>query len=152
MVELATVAIADESTDTGLVSAAQVAAYVKTKVAGVVGALHFRGIKSATSDITDPAEGDVVIVGTTEYIYDGSNWQELGNEGAWVAKTTTIAGVDLQDNITADEMKVALDIDDIETTVGDADGGLVKDVADLQSLVGEGSEAIPVSEITKLFS
>lgn len=48
----------------------------------IASGLHFRGIKNALSDITDPANGDIVIVGTQEYIYDGSSWEEFGNAEA----------------------------------------------------------------------
>ena len=48
----------------------------------IASGLHFRGIKTALSDITDPANGDIVIVGTQEYIYDGSSWEEFGNAEA----------------------------------------------------------------------
>lgn len=48
----------------------------------IASGLHFRGIKEALSDITDPANGDIVIVGTQEYIYDGSSWEEFGNAEA----------------------------------------------------------------------
>lgn len=48
----------------------------------IASGLHFRGIKEALSDITDPANGDIVIVGTQEYIYDGNSWEEFGNAEA----------------------------------------------------------------------
>ena len=60
-------------------------------VADLNGAMHFEGFTS-----TDPATGvtiegkpdyvaaagDVVIYNTVEYVYDGSKWQKLGEEGA----------------------------------------------------------------------
>lgn len=120
-------AIADADGETAtldetLVNAAQVVKYVKDKTADISGALHFRGIKTATSDITDPAQGDVVIVGTTEYIYDGANWQELGDEGNYVPKARTVAGVDLVDDITKAEMLTALNVED------DADVNIIEGV------------------------
>jgi hypothetical protein len=57
--------------------------------------MHFRGVvvpNDGESDndaiirtITDPATGDVVVISTTskEYIYDGSNWTELGYESLY---------------------------------------------------------------------
>lgn len=104
--------------DETLVNAAQVAKYVKDKTASIAGALHFRGIKTATTDITDPAQGDVVIVGTTEYIYDGTTWAELGDEGNYVPKARTVAGVDLVDDITKSELLTALNVaDDADVNV-----------------------------------
>lgn len=110
--DVATSEIADDTTDTSLVTSAQVAKYVKDKTASVVGALHFKGIKTSTSEVTDPKEGDVVIVGTTEYIYDGSKWAELGDEGNYVPKTRTVAGIDLVDDVTKTELLTALGVED----------------------------------------
>lgn len=100
-----------------------IAAYVEGKVTGLAGAMHFRGIVSEeeyAEGALEGAAGDVIIVGTTEYVYDGSKWVEIGDEGVYatkagvakdyVAKTFTIAGIDMQDNITVDEIKTALEL------------------------------------------
>lgn len=159
--DFATADIADDSTDANLVSAAQVAKYVKDKTADVTGVLHFKGVVASTSEITDPKAGDVVVISgsTKEYIYDGSNWVELGDESAFVLKTTQIAGLTLSSDITAASLKTALDVDDLETLVGNksvsggaAATGLCKDIEDLQALVGEGIEGIPAADITALFA
>ena len=73
--------IADSSSD-DLVTAAQVKAYA----AGVVGAMHFRGAVESTGSIADPASGDICLVGTKEYVYDGQNWVLFGDEGAYDTK------------------------------------------------------------------
>lgn len=52
----------------------------------ITSGLHFRGIVTALSDVADPAEGDIAIVGTVEYIYDGENWQEFGDADAHATK------------------------------------------------------------------
>lgn len=44
--------------------------------------LHFRGIKNALTEVENPVSGDIVIVGTQEYIYDGEAWEEFGNAEA----------------------------------------------------------------------
>lgn len=64
--------------------------------------------------------GDVVIVGTAEYVYADGEWHLYGDEGvyatisgvdaAYVKKTLTIAGINLEDAITAEELKTALDL------------------------------------------
>ena len=104
----------DATADNNLVSASQVVKYVKDKTAAITSATHFRGVVTATSDITDPASGDIVIIQATskEYIYDGSAWVELGDESSFVSKTTTIAGVDLQNDITKEELQTALNVAD----------------------------------------
>ena len=93
-------------------------AAIQTAVAGIAGAMHFRGVVENTSEVDNPKSGDIVIIGVKEYVYDGKTWHELGDESiyltiataaeTYVAKTTTIAGIDLKDNITAAELETAL--------------------------------------------
>ena len=121
---VATSAIQEESTDTGLVSAAQVATFVASEISGLEGAMHFVGVvnrQEGESDsqaiarvVTSPTAGDVIVMGDTakEYIYDGTNWREVGDEGLYVQKSTTIAGVNLEDNITKTELLTALNVED----------------------------------------
>lgn len=74
------------STANGKISA------LETKIAGLTGAMHFIGTST-----TNPAEGtvtveskpeyaaaagDVVLFNKKEYVYDGSAWVELGDEGS----------------------------------------------------------------------
>lgn len=104
-----------------------VAAYIKKKVSSLEGAMHFRGVINRTDGqtdlnaiaavVTEPVSGDVVVMkdNSKEYIYNGTAWEELGDQTThltvaaaaktYVAKTTTIAGIDLQDNITAEELE-----------------------------------------------
>ena len=122
--DVATSAIQEESTDDSLVSAAQVASFVATEIAGLEGAMHFRGVitrQTGETDaqaiarvITDPEAGDVVVMSDNakEYVYDGTAWKEVGDETEFVKKTTTIAGVDLQDNITKTELLSAINVED----------------------------------------
>lgn len=122
--DIATSAITEESTDDNLVSAAQVSAFVAAEIAGLEGAMHFRGVierQTGETDaqaiarvITDPEAGDVVVMSDNakEYVYDGTSWKEVGDETEFVKKTTTIAGVDLQDNITKTELLTALNVED----------------------------------------
>ena len=82
--------IADSPSD-DLVTAAQVKEYA----AGVVGAMHFRGAFAEntviSSVITDPASGDVCLVGTKEYVYNGTEWVLFGDEGAYDTKGSATA-------------------------------------------------------------
>ena len=92
----------------GLATGIQVYEYVNQKTADLAGAMHF--VAGSRASQTNPKAGDVVIEGVIEYVYDGTNWQQLGDEGTWVPKTRTIAGIDLQDNITVAELKSALSL------------------------------------------
>ena len=121
---IATTPIAEESTDNSLVSAAQVSAFVATEIAGLEGAMHFVGVitrQTGETDaqaiarvVTDPESGDVVVMSDNakEYVYDGTAWREVGDESEFVKKTTTIAGVDLEDSITKTELLTALNVAD----------------------------------------
>ena len=93
---------------------------IANAVKGIEGAMHFQGVYNSITAIDfTPAAGDVIIVGTKEYVYNNSNeWVELGDEAIYlttanaeanyVQKTFTIAGIDMQDNITVEEVKGAL--------------------------------------------
>lgn len=109
-----------------LATSKAIAAYLEGAIAGLTGAMHFVGVKDALPEAG--TAGDIVIVNTkddednvintTEYVYDGTEWIVIGDEGIYatragveadyVKKTITIANIDLADNITADELKAAL--------------------------------------------
>lgn len=106
-----------------LATSKAIAAFVEGKVAGLTGAMHFAGIKTEeefNGGALAGAAGDVIIVGTTEYVHDGSKWVEIGDEGIYatkegvkkdyVAKTFTIAGIDMADNIAVAELQAALEL------------------------------------------
>lgn len=113
---------------------AATAAWVKEKISSLAGVMHFMGIVTrASEEQTDleaiaafytaasktPISGDVVIMSdnSKEYIYDGAKWEEIGDQNiyltiaaaksTYVPKTTTIAGIDLNDNITAEELSAS---------------------------------------------
>lgn len=44
------------------------------------GALKFKGVVENLEDIAEPALGDVVIIGSAEYVYDGNQWQIFGDK------------------------------------------------------------------------
>ena len=104
-----------------LATAKAIAAYLEGQIAGLTGAMHFVGVKEELP--LSGNNGDIVIVGSAEYVWsdekvDGAGWILIGDEGvyatisgveaAYVKKTLTIAGIDLNDAITADELKNAL--------------------------------------------
>ena len=101
-----------------LATSKAIAAYLEGAIAGLTGAMHFVGVVDELP--AEAAAGDIVIVGTAEYVYDGAKWVEIGDEGVYatkagvekdyVKKTVTIANIDLADNITADELKAALEL------------------------------------------
>lgn len=100
----ATVAAAP-TTDLGVVNKK----YVDDAVAGVTGAMHFVGTSTTaitdggTQDptidgqpVTEKTAGDVVLYNGLEFVWDGSKWNQLGDEGSYALKTTqVIAGTGL---------------------------------------------------------
>lgn len=92
----------------GLATGIQVYEYVNQRTADITGAMHFKSGTRATQ--TNPRAGDVVIEGVIEYVYDGTAWQQLGDEGTWVPKTRTIADINLADDITVVELQSALSL------------------------------------------
>lgn len=101
-------ATAVTSNGTGVVDAALMYDYVGRQIGSLGQALN---LLSATDhdDVTSPQTGDLVVESDgSEWLYDGKGWREVGSENAYVLKTATIAGVDLQDNITVAELQTAL--------------------------------------------
>ena len=86
----------------GLVTGAQ----VQAAIAGISGSMHFRGVFNSTAEVTNPAAGDVIIVGVKEYVYGGdpAAWHELGDESIYAMKTVTIGTQNLSANINLDTL------------------------------------------------
>lgn len=99
-----------DKTKENLATEKAIAAYLEGQIAGLTGAMHFVGIKEALPAVVESNDGDVVIIGTTEYVFAAGEWKELGDEGTLVRKTFTIAGIDMVDNITAAELQTALSL------------------------------------------
>lgn len=109
---------------TNLPTSAAIINYIQQEVAGLAGAMHFKGVLDELPAAADSQNGDVVIVGTAEYVFSGKtadaegSWVLFGDEGVYltiagaeakyVQKTLTIAGIDLTAPISADSLKTAL--------------------------------------------
>lgn len=98
------------SDDHGLVTGAQ----VQAAIAGLSGAMHFRGVVESLPASTEGYEdGDVILVGTKEYVCSAGKWVELGDEGIYALKTVTIGTQDLSKNISLDVLKTDLGLGDL---------------------------------------
>lgn len=115
---------------TNLPTAGAVYTAIQTAVSGLAGAMHFVGkIEGETFEAAlaafkathaeyKEAAGDIVIWGVKEYVFDGTSWDELGDEtiyetiahaaATYVPMTRTVCGIDLKDDVTGAEMKEAL--------------------------------------------
>lgn len=107
-------AIADNVND--LVTADQVYDYVGRQVGAIGTALNLRSesdhtLVPAAGEENGAAPGDFIVeTNGSEWLYDGTSWREIGSENAYVVKTFTIAGIDMQDNITKAELQSALEL------------------------------------------
>lgn len=93
-------------------TAGQVYEYVGRQIGAIGQALNLRSETSHTGEFDPaPAAGDFIVESNgSEWLFDGSAWREIGSENAYVVKTFTIAGVDMQDNITKAELQEALEL------------------------------------------
>lgn len=130
-----------------LATSKAVATFLENAITGLSGAMHFAGIKEELPASAN--NGEVVIVGTAEYVWSndksgGAGWILIGDEGvyatisgveaAYVKKTLTIAGINLEDAITADELKTALGLKALayKDSASGTIEGVVTGVADAQ--------------------
>lgn len=105
---------------------------VTNAVAGLSGAMHFVG-ESTTDPSTGTVtiseapysgkSGDVVLFGQKEYVFDGTNWKLLGDEGSYAVKGA-ITNADIASGAAIDASKVTgleqaiSDIAGLKTSVG----------------------------------
>ena len=97
--------IANNTASTDIPTAAAVAGYVQSLtggIAGITGAMHFRGITSTPitdggtevpiingDSMSERTAGDVVLYQQMEYVWTGSAWELLGDEGSYALKSST---------------------------------------------------------------
>lgn len=113
-VAVSTNSFADGNND--IPTAGQVWDYVGRQVGAIGTALNLRSesdhtLVPAAGETNGAAAGDFVVESDgSEWLYDGTGWREVGSENAYVAKTFTIAGIDMDDNITKAELQQALEL------------------------------------------
>lgn len=121
----------------GLVTGAQ----VQAAIAGIAGSMHFRGVFTSTAEVTDPAAGDVIIVGVKEYVYGGdpAAWHELGDESIYAMKTVTIGTQNLSANIKLDTLAADMGLGKLakkDSATGTVAGQTIKGVKATGSVTG----------------
>lgn len=66
---------------------------ITTAVAGLNGAMHYVGKEEKLpTDVSSYKAGDVIIVGIKEYVFDGTKFDELGDEGAIGTALASLTG------------------------------------------------------------
>ena len=111
---------------------------VQNAVAGLSGAMHYVG-ESTTDPSTGTATveghedwvaGDVVTYQSKEYVYDGENWRELGDESSFAVKGS-ITNADIAAGAAIDQSKIANLTTDLAAKASQTD------LDALEALVGE---------------
>ena len=101
---------------------------VQNAVAGLSGAMHYIG-ESTTDPSTGTAtveghedwvSGDVVTYQSKEYVYDGENWRELGDESSYAIKGS-IVDADIAANANIAQSKIANLVTDLAAKATPAD-------------------------------
>lgn len=84
--------IANNSASADLPTTAAVVNYVSHITSGLTAPMQFQGVVTAIPPTTGTYNlGDVVLLSGTskEYVFDGTNWIELGDEGSYALKSST---------------------------------------------------------------
>ena len=101
---------------------------VQNAVSGLSGAMHYVG-ESTTDPSTGTAtveghedwvSGDVVTYQSKEYVYDGENWRELGDESSYAIKGS-IVDADIAANANIAQSKIANLVTDLAAKATPAD-------------------------------
>ena len=87
------------SNGTGLVDAQTVYNYVGQQVGTLGQVLNLLSASDHTT-VSNPQTGDFVVESDhKEWLYDGTEWRQVGDESSYVLKSAKIAGIDLADDI-----------------------------------------------------
>lgn len=147
---------------------------VKNAVSGLSGAMHYIG-ESTTDPSTGTAtveghedwvSGDVVTYQSKEYVYDGENWRELGDESSYAIKGS-IVDADIAANANIAQSKIANLVTDLAakatpqditnaingldmTTVTVANGSKVGTITQTNGVVSVTTTAIVADDIPTL--
>ena len=126
-----------------------------TAVAGLSGAMHYVG-ESTTDPSTGTATveghedwvaGDVVVFEAKEYVYDGENWRELGDESSYAIKGS-IKNADIASDAAIDQSKIANLVTDLAAKATPADITSAIEALDVASqAVATGSKITAIEQV-----
>ena len=130
---------------------------ITTAVSGLSGAMHFVGASTtdpSTGTATvegheDWVAGDVVIYEAThkEYVYDGENWIELGDEASYAIKGS-ITNADIAAGAAIDQSKIANLVTDLAAKATPADITSAIEALDVASqAVATGSKITAIEQV-----
>ena len=130
---------------------------IEGTIVGLSGAMHFEGVKDEVpTDVTGFEQGDVIIVGNKEYVFNGTEFVEFGDASVNAEAITTLTGrvSTAEGKITTlegemDDVQAAVDTK-VEQTAFDeaiealegADEGQVARIAALEAKFGDGEGSV----------
>lgn len=133
---------------------------VQNAVAGLSGAMHYVG-ESTTDPSTGTAtveghedwvSGDVVTYQSKEYVYDGENWRELGDESSYAIKGS-IVDADIAPNANIAQSKIANLVTDLAAKATPADITNAIQALDMAAVsVATGNKITSIEEIDGVIS
>lgn len=128
---------------------------VQNAVEGLSGAMHYVG-ESTTDPSTgtatvegheDWASGDVVTYNAKEYVYDGENWRELGDESSYAVKGS-IKNADIAADAAIDQSKIANLTTDLASKATPADiTSAIQALDKASTAVATGSKITAIEEV-----
>lgn len=155
--ETALAKLAGEGNTSTVKANADAIAKLAQDIGNVANVMNFRGVSvkgegtTPGHDITDPQNGDVIIYGESEYVYDGSKWVKFGD-----ASDNATAISDLQDRVGAIEtdlddtgwVKTSIDAAQEQADKGVADAKTANDAIAVIKGTGDGSISKAVEDAT----
>lgn len=108
--------------------------YINNATAGLTGAMHFIGeatVEISNNSSVNPridgynfmraAAGDVILFNAAEYVWTGSVWRLLGEEGSYAVKGS-IVNADIADDANIAQSKIVDLVSDLDSKVDKEDG------------------------------
>lgn len=133
---------------------------IQNAVSGLSGAMHYVG-ESTTDPSTGTAtveghedwvSGDVVTYQSKEYVYDGENWRELGDESSYAIKGS-IVDADIAPNANIAQSKIANLVTDLASKATPADITNAIQALDMASVsITTGNKIASIQEVDGVVS
>lgn len=133
--------------------------WLEQKIAGLTGAMHFAGVTTPddtktpeeriAAKVPNPSAGDIVIDGVAEYVYDGTKWEKLGDEGTYATKAeleTAVSGISIGGTTLGNDK--AITAQELITALGLKALAFKDEAAGKVSTVDSGSVSIPAATLT----
>ena len=96
------------------------------QIGGLTGAMHFRGKFEELPEVTGYNAGDVVLVGTKEYILQDASgeksWVEFGDEGSYLTKTEASSTYQTKTQAASEHATITASVTAVDNKVTALDG------------------------------